>query len=165
MARLGLLDLVERGLAEEPRVRLLPNESLRFESRFPVVRIEPGPSLLLRGMDGARLGVWVAHGEGRFDLDLPTGDSGCPVAAAMSYVVPDDSCPAYPFNPNGSQQHLAGVCSLDGRHTALMPHPERSVLRWQWPWLPRGEAAEWPGDMETPWMKLFYNAFEWCQAS
>lgn len=165
MARLGLLDSVERGLASAPRVRLLPNASRRFESRFPVVRVAASPSLLLRGMEGTQLGVWVAHGEGRFDLDLPPGDPHCPVAPALRYVGPPGPDTPYPFNPNGSQDHLAGVCSLDGRHTALMPHPERSVLRWQWPWLATEDAVGWPGGQETPWMQLFHNAFEWSQST
>jgi phosphoribosylformylglycinamidine synthase len=64
----------------------------------------------------------------------------------------------YPFNPNGSPSGMAGLCSYDGRHLAIMPHPERSFLKWQWPWMPENiQALE-----ASPWLKMFQNAREWC---
>ncbi len=66
----------------------------------------------------------------------------------------------YPLNPNGSPRGIAALCSPDGRHLAMMPHPERCVLSWQWPWMPE----EWKSDerLHSPWLALFRNAFKWC---
>jgi phosphoribosylformylglycinamidine synthase len=67
---------------------------------------------------------------------------------------------AYPFNPNGSPAGIAGLCSPDGRHLTMMPHPERTVLAWQWPWLPE----ELKRTLEaSPWLRMFQNAREWCE--
>lgn len=78
----------------------------------------------------------------------------------VSYV--DDAGEAtmdYPFNPNGSPDGVAALCSQDGRHLAIMPHPERCFLGWQCPWMP----SEFSGKLEfSPWMKIFQNAFDWC---
>ncbi|ETE69596.1 Phosphoribosylformylglycinamidine synthase, partial [Ophiophagus hannah] len=113
---------------------LSPNNSGRFESRFVNLGIEESPALMLRGMAGSTLGIWVAHGEG-----LPTEE--------------------YPLNPNGSPMGIAGVCSPDGRHLAMMPHPERCVLPWQWPWMP----TSWRQSVKvSPWLRMFQNACEWC---
>jgi phosphoribosylformylglycinamidine synthase len=91
------------------------------------------------------LPVWVAHGEGKFDL---SGASG--YQAVLRYYYDE-----YPGNPNGSKDAVAGIASKDGRHVAMMPHPERSVLRYQWPY-----GA--PKDMETtPWLKMFADAKDW----
>ena len=67
----------------------------------------------------------------------------------------------YPFNPNGTERGIAALCSRDGRHLAMMPHPERCVLPWQWPWMP----VAWQHTMQSwsPWMTMFTNAYEWCQ--
>lgn len=83
--------------------------------------------------------------------------------APIRYV---DDCGApttqYPMNPNGSPEGVAALCSPDGRHLALMPHPERCVLPWQWAWQP----ADWcKGAEVSPWMKMFYNAYEWAIAT
>lgn len=65
----------------------------------------------------------------------------------------------YPLNPNGSPLGIAGLCSPDGRHLAMMPHPERCVLPWQWAWMP----PDWRRTMEvSPWLRMFQNACEWC---
>ena len=67
---------------------------------------------------------------------------------------------AYPFNPNGSPHGIAGLCSPDGRHLAMMPHPERTFLRWQWGYMP----ANWKRDLQaSPWLQMFQNAREWCE--
>ena len=84
--------------------------------------------------------------------------------APLRYV--DDSgaaTEAYPFNPNGAVHGIAALCSEDGRHLAMMPHPERCFLKWQWPWMPQ----EWKGDSAgapkaSPWLRLFQNAQAWC---
>lgn len=65
----------------------------------------------------------------------------------------------YPLNPNGSPLGIAGICSPDGRHLAMMPHPERCVLPWQWPWMP----SSWRQSLKvSPWLRMFQNACEWC---
>ena len=66
----------------------------------------------------------------------------------------------YPFNPNGSPDGAAALCSQDGRHLAMMPHPERCVLMWQWPWMPR----QWKKEVKaSPWLNMFHNAYQWCK--
>ena len=76
---------------------------------------------------------------------------------------------AYPFNPNGSPLGITALCSPDGRHLAMMPHPERSFLRWQLPWMPEDwtpdNAMEWDDTTASPWLKLFHNAYAWCRAN
>ena len=118
---------------------------------------------MLRGMEGAVLGIWVAHGEGRAFfpevgmLDRIGNQGLAPVRFA------DDSgevTEAYPFNPNGSPEGIAGLCSPDGRHLAMMPHPERGFLKWQWGWMPE----DWKRTLEaSPWLRMFQNAREWCE--
>jgi phosphoribosylformylglycinamidine synthase len=137
----------------------------RFESRFVAVQIQPSPSVLLRGMEGATLGIWVAHGEGQalfpeqkvLERVLTEG------LAPVRFV--DDSnrvTEAYPFNPNGSPQGIAGLCTPDGRHLVMMPHPERSYLPWQWGWMP----ADLRQRLEaSPWLRMFQNARLWCEQS
>jgi phosphoribosylformylglycinamidine synthase len=118
---------------------------------------------MFSGMEGATLGIWVAHGEGRAFfpdsgmLNRIDRDGLAPVR-----FVDDDSqvTEAYPFNPNGSPRGVAGLCSLDGRHLAMMPHPERSFLQWQWGWTP----PNWDkGTVVSPWLRMFQNAREWCE--
>ena len=132
----------------------------RFESRFPTVEIQPSNSIFLKGMAGSRLGIWVAHGEGRL-----YGPVGACVAAGLAPIryVDDAGHPTdvYPLNPNGSPLGIAGLISQNGRCLALMPHPERLVLSWQWPYWP----AAWRGLSASPWLKLFQNAFDWCRQS
>lgn len=143
-----------------PPVTLDHNTSERFECRFSSVRIDKSPSVMLRGMEGSVLGVWVAHGEGRFtfrndEVYNAMEKNGC---LAIKYV--DDigqPTMTYPLNPNGSQGGLAGVCSEDGRHLAMMPHPERCTLLWQWPWLP----PSWAVNDPSPWLRMFQNAYVW----
>ncbi|KFO18866.1 phosphoribosylformylglycinamidine synthase [Fukomys damarensis] len=143
---------------------LCHNLSGRYESRWASVRVGPGPALMLRGMEGAVLPVWSAHGEGYMAF------SSLELQAQMeaSGLVPlhwadDDGNPTeqYPLNPNGSPGGMAGICSRDGRHLALMPHPERAVRPWQWAWRPS------PFDTFTtsPWLQLFINARDWTQGA
>ncbi|XP_071978907.1 phosphoribosylformylglycinamidine synthase isoform X2 [Engystomops pustulosus] len=141
------------------------NVSTRFESRFVTVRIEESPSVLLRGMGGSSLGVWVAHGEGlmrfRSDkvLDHVTSRGLAPLRYVNDQNVPTEE---YPMNPNGSPLGIAGLCSEDGRHLAMMPHPERCVLTWQWPWMPE----DWRRSLQAaPWIRLFDNGYSWCLQS
>jgi phosphoribosylformylglycinamidine synthase len=145
---------------EQPR--FIHNASGRFESRFSSVTIGPSPAVLLEGMEGSSLGVWVAHGEGR--AHFPQPDVLQTVLkknlAPIRYV--DDAnqvTDKYPFNPNGSPHGIAALCSEDGRHLAMMPHPERCFQTWQWPWMPN----EWDGLKAGPWLRLFQNAQRFCE--
>jgi phosphoribosylformylglycinamidine synthase len=151
-----------QGMEARLHPRFVCNESGMFESRFVAVRVMTSPSIFLKDMAGSVLGVWVAHGEGRFF---------CPDQAAVKEIehrnlapirFADDSgmiTEKYPSNPNGSPLGIAALCSPDGRHLAVMPHPERVFLRWQWPYWPR----EWRNMETSPWLKLFQNAREWCR--
>ena len=137
------------------------NTSGRFESRFSSVKVLPSPAVLLKGMEGSSLGVWVAHGEGRahFPDDAVFQRVQLANLAPLRYV--DDKAEvteAYPFNPNGSPQGIAALCSADGRHLAMMPHPERCYLGWQLPWSPPG----WSSHEAGPWLRLFQNAADFC---
>jgi len=161
---LALLGLVPwRGLADPVQPRFVRNASGRFESRFVTVKIESSPAVMLDGMAGSTLGIWVQHGEGqaffpdRAVLDRVLADHLAPVRFA------DDEgriTESYPFNPNGSPEGIAALCSDDGRHLAIMPHPERCFLKWQWGWMP----PQWRSDLEaSPWLRLFQNARRWCE--
>jgi len=151
------------GIADALQPRFVHNASGRFESRFATVRVQPSPSLMLRGMEGSTLGVWVAHGEGRayFPDQSVLGRIEAEGLAPVRFV--DDHAEiteAYPFNPNGSPRGITALCSPDGRHLAMMPHPERTFLPWQWGWMP----AAWRRDLEaSPWLRMFQNAREWCE--
>lgn len=164
MSLLGWLNIDRKDSVDDlpsPDIVLDHNVSERFECRFSTVRIESSRAIMLRGMEGSVLGVWVAHGEGQFTYRnsniLSTLESKklCPI----KYV--DDDCHPtmqYPMNPNGSIGAVAAICSEDGRHLAMMPHPERTTQLWQWPWMP----LEWK-DMYSvsPWLRIFQNAYVW----
>jgi phosphoribosylformylglycinamidine synthase len=151
-----------RGIADELQPRFIHNKSGRFESRFSTVKILPSPSIMLAGMEHSVLGIWVAHGEGlTYFPDKKIFDE-CEFGLAPIRFVDDESriTESYPFNPNGSPAGLAGLCSPDGRHLAMMPHPERAVLTWQWGWMPE-EMKKSLG--ASPWLRMFQNAREWCE--
>ncbi|XP_037743223.1 phosphoribosylformylglycinamidine synthase isoform X5 [Chelonia mydas] len=150
------------GGAVRPGVLLAPNDSGRFESRFVALAVEQSPAVMLQGMAGSTLGIWVAHGEGRMQFRSPEVLAAVTSGglAPLRYV-DDQGQPTqeYPLNPNGSPLGIAGLCSPDGRHLAMMPHPERCVLPWQWAWMP----PDWRRTMEvSPWLRMFQNACEWC---
>ncbi|CAI9109174.1 OLC1v1008946C2 [Oldenlandia corymbosa var. corymbosa] len=143
--------------------RFIHNESGRFECRFTSVKIEESPAIMFKGMEGSTLGVWAAHGEGR--AYFPNDDVRSSVLnlnlAPVKYC-DDDGNPTevYPFNLNGSPMGVAAICSPDGRHLAMMPHPERCFLMWQYPWYPKHWNVDEKGP--SPWLKMFQNAREWC---
>ncbi|XP_078065410.1 phosphoribosylformylglycinamidine synthase isoform X2 [Mustelus asterias] len=143
-------------------VLLTHNRSGRFESRFVTVTILESSSVLLQGMEGSTLGVWVAHGEGymQFESDTVLRQVTEGNLAPLRYC--DDSgnpTEQYPQNPNGSPHGIAALCSADGRHLAMMPHPERCTLLWQWPWMPQ----DWRQTLTvSPWLRMFQNAHQWC---
>jgi phosphoribosylformylglycinamidine synthase len=124
------------------------NGSGKFESIFVNVTIPENNSVLLRSFAGARLGVWVAHGEGRFRL--PDDNTRYAVTARYSYT-------EYPANPNDSDNAVAALSSRDGRHLAIMPHIERSLFPWNWPYYPEDRKQ----DLISPWIEAFVNAFNW----
>lgn len=159
----GLLGLVPwQDIEAESQPRFVQNLSGRFESRWSTVKVGKSPALMLKGMEGLVFGIHVDHGEGY--LSFP--DSGVRERVLAENLAPicyvDDEGQAtesYPYNPNGSPGGLAGLCSPDGRHLAMMPHPERVFLPWQAHYLPREMR-----DLEvSPWMQMFRNAYEWCQ--
>eukprot|EP01126_Amoeba_proteus_P052693 TRINITY_DN6388_c0_g1_i3.p1 TRINITY_DN6388_c0_g1~~TRINITY_DN6388_c0_g1_i3.p1 ORF type:complete len:329 (-),score=75.31 TRINITY_DN6388_c0_g1_i3:135-1121(-) len=148
------------------QVRFISNQSGRFESRFVSVKIVDSPAIMLKGMAGSVLGVWSSHGEGRAhfpDSQVLMDTLKCKLAPIRYVDDGNDPTQSYPFNPNGSVDGIAGLCSLDGRHFCLMPHPDRSFLNWQWPWMP----TEWKekisvsGETRSPWFKMFRNAWQW----
>ena len=124
------------------------NIAHKFESGFVNVTIPENNSVMLGALAGSRLGIWVAHGEGRFNL---------PQAESDYHVIAKYSHEAYPASPNGSDYHVAGLASKDGRHLAIMPHFERSIFPWNWANYPANQKA----DVLSPWIKAFVNARDW----
>jgi len=140
------LNLVYPGHTKKPEMH--PNDSHKFESAFLNVEIKENDSVMLRNMAGMKLGVWVAHSEGRFCLSYEESKYHIPVK--FSYV-------DYPGNPNGSDFSAAAICSADGRHLAMMPHLERAFKPYQWAYYPKNRK----NDEVAPWMMAFANAREW----
>ncbi len=136
----------------EKHPKNLHNESGKFESGFINVDIAENNSVMLKSLAGTRLGIWVAHGEGK--LDLPLDEAAYQIPMRYSYST-------YPANPNGSPYNAAALASADGRHLAMMPHLERSVMPWQWPWYPENRKT----DQLTPWIEAFINAREWIEST
>ncbi|KAJ8675420.1 hypothetical protein QAD02_011206 [Eretmocerus hayati] len=156
MSLLGWISSSEDGSTD---VVLDHNDSGRFECRWSTVKIEKSPAIMFQGMEGSVFGVWVAHGEGKFTfrddkiLDKLKKNN----CLAIRYT--DDSgnpTEKYPMNPNGSKEGIAGLCSQDGRHLAMMPHPERCTQNWQLPWVP----TDWKYKT-SPWQRMFQNAYTW----
>ncbi len=150
------------GISSEIQPRFIRNMSGRFESRFSTIKILKSPAIMLQGMEGSVLGIWVAHGEGR--LFVPDKHMLTEIIkkdlAPVRYV-DDNGNPTekYPFNPNGSPYGVTALCSPDGRHLSMMPHPERTFLTWQWAWMP----SEMKKNLKaSPWLRIFQNARQWC---
>ncbi len=150
------------GISSELQPRFIKNKSGKFESRFSSVKIHKSPSIMLQGMEDSVLGIWVAHGEGR--VFIPEDDMLSEIIyrelAPIRYV--DDELnftESYPFNPNGSPYGIAALCTTDGRHLAMMPHPERTFLKWQWAWMPEDMKKNLKA---SPWLRMFQNARKWC---
>ena len=146
--------MVELGLINPEhsnRAKMLHNDSHKFESTFLSLQIPENNSVMLSSLSGNKLGIWVAHGEGKFSL--PEAESEYSVVAKYNYA-------AYPGNPNGSDYSVAGICSKDGRHLAMMPHLERAIFPWQNAWYPADRRA----DEVTPWIEAFVNARKWVEA-
>lgn len=133
------------------RSKLVHNKSHKFESAFVGLDIPQNNSVMLQSLSNSSLGVWVAHGEGRFIL--PESLDKYNVIATYHYA-------DYPANPNGSDYNVAGICSADGRHLAMMPHPERAIFPWQNAYYPSNRVA----DEVTPWFEAFVNARKWVES-
>ena len=129
------------------------NTSHKFESAFLGVSVPKNSSVMFGSMEGTSMGIWVAHGEGRFDL--PKEESHYNIVAKYNYS-------GYPANPNGSIYDIAGIASADGRHVAMMPHLERCIFPWQCGTYPADRLQQ---DQITPWMEAFVNACRWCKAN
>ena len=133
------------------RAHMLHNDSHKFESAFVGVTVPTNRSVMFGSLSGDKLGIWVAHGEGKFSLPLSEDDYN---------VVLKYSYDSYPGNPNGSDYSVAGICSADGRHLAMMPHLERAFYPWQCAYYPADRRAE----EVTPWIEAFVNARRWVEA-
>jgi phosphoribosylformylglycinamidine synthase len=140
------LGLVTPSHEDKPKMHL--NNSHKFESIFLNVDIPENRSVMLQSLKGSRLGIWVAHGEGKFEF--PYDETQYNIAMKFSYE-------GYPGNPNGSAYAVAGICSEDGRHLVMMPHLERAIFPWNWAFYP----GERNNDQVTPWIEAFVNAREW----
>lgn len=143
--------MMELGLVypdHDVKPKMEHNASHKFESTYVSVEVPQNESVMFGSLSGSKLGIWVAHGEGRFSM--PKTESEYNVIAKYIYS-------EYPGNPNGSDYDIAGVVSKDGRHLAIMPHLERSLFPWQCAYLP----FEHRRDDFTPWIEAFVNAREW----
>ena len=134
----------------EKKHKMLHNDSHKFESNFITLEIPKNHSVMFGSLGGSKLGIWVAHGEGKFDF--PYEESAYHIVAKYNYE-------GYPANPNGSPWAVAGVCSHDGRHLAMMPHLERAMFPWQCAYYP----LEHRNDEVTPWIEAFVNARKWIE--
>ena len=135
----------------EKKGHMLHNVSHKFESEFISLAIPENNSVMFGSLSGSKLGIWVAHGEGRFSL--PYEESRYNVVAKYNYS-------GYPGNPNGSDYDIAGIASADGRHLAMMPHLERAIFPWQQAYYPLSRKNS---DQVTPWIEAFVNAREWIE--
>ncbi|MDR0863620.1 MAG: phosphoribosylformylglycinamidine synthase [Candidatus Symbiothrix sp.] len=134
------------------RTVMLHNDSHKFESEFVSVTIPKNQSVMFGSLAGSKLGIWVAHGEGKFSL--PLKEKKYSVVAQYLYG-------EYPGNPNGSDYAVAGICSKDGRHLAMMPHLERSIFPWQWAHYPQKHK----NNEVSPWIEAFVNARHWIEGT
>ena len=132
------------------RSKMLHNNSHKFESKFLSITIPQNNSVMFGPLSGSKLGIWVAHGEGKFYL---------PENIEKYNVVAQYAFDAYPANPNGSPMGIAGIASADGRHLAMMPHLERAIFPWQCGFYP----SERNTDEVTPWISAFINARKWIE--
>ena len=145
--------MMELGLVypdRTPKPVMKHNHSHKFESTYVTLDIPKNDSIMFGSLSGMQIGVWVAHGEGRFSL--PEAESAYNITAKYTYS-------DYPANPNRSDYGTAAVASNDGRHLAIMPHPERSMFPWQQAYYPFDRRK----DDVTPWMEAFVNAFRWIE--
>ncbi|MDR0698114.1 MAG: phosphoribosylformylglycinamidine synthase [Tannerella sp.] len=134
----------------EKKHKMVHNDSHKLESNFIGLEIPKNNSVMFGSLSGLKLGVWIAHGEGKFYF--PYDEKHYNIVAKYNYE-------GYPANPNGSPWAVAGICSTDGRHIAMMPHPERAIFPWQCGYYP----SERKDDEVTPWIEAFVNARKWIE--
>ena len=142
---------IELGLINpdhEEKPKMLHNDSNKFECNFTSVSIQENNSVMLGSLAGNTLGIWAAHGEGKFHL--PYNEQEYNIVGKYGYE-------SYPANPNGSDYNTAILTSTDGRHLVMMPHCERSIFPWNW-----GNYPNERQDEVTPWLEAFENARKWC---
>ena len=125
------------------------NNSHKHESIFTSVKVQENKSVMLSSLAGSTLGVWVSHGEGKFNL--PLEEDKYNIVAKYGYE-------GYPANPNGSDYNTAMLCDATGRHLVMMPHIERSIFQWNWANYPKDR-----NDEVTPWEEAFVNARKWIE--
>lgn len=145
---------IELGLINpdhEEKPKMLHNESKKHESGFTSLTIQENKSVMLSTLAGSTLGVWISHGEGKFQL---------PYAEDKYEIVSKYAYKTYPANPNGSDFNTAMMCDKSGRHLVMMPHIERSLFQWHWANYPAGR-----NDEVSPWIEAFVNARKWIEAS
>jgi phosphoribosylformylglycinamidine synthase len=146
--------MMELGLItpnDENKGKMLHNDSHKFESSFLGLTVQESNSVMFGSLKGNKLGIWVAHGEGKFSLPYEEGHYN--IVAKYSYN-------EYPGNPNGSDYSIAALASADGRHVAMMPHLERAIYPWQWGCYPADRKEK---DQITPWLEAFVNARRWIE--
>jgi len=141
------LGLINKDHEEKPK--MLHNDSQKHESGFTSLTIQENNSVMLSGLAGTTLGVWISHGEGKFQL--PYAEEKYNIVAKYGYE-------SYPANPNGSDYNTAMMCDATGRHLVMMPHIERSIFQWNWAHYPEGRKDE-----VTPWIAAFVNARKWLE--
>lgn len=133
---------------DEEKPKMLHNDSHKFECQFTTVEIQKNNTVMLSSLSGSKLGIWAAHGEGKFSF--PHEEAHYQIPAKYGYN-------SYPANPNGSDYNAAMLASKDGRHLAMMPHLERSTFPWNWAYYPSNRKE----DIVSPWLEAFENAFAW----
>ena len=141
------LDLINP--EHEQLSKMKHNRSGKHESNFTSVTIQDNHSVMLSSLAGTTLGVWISHGEGRFDL---------PMSEDQYHVVAKYGYDQYPANPNGSDYNTAMLCDASGRHLVTMPHIERSIFQWNWANYPKNRKDE-----VSPWIEAFVNARTWIE--
>ena len=151
MVELGLLNNTSAVNDARDYAQMLHNDSHKFESTFVSLTIPENNSVMFGSLSGSKIGTWVAHGEGKFRL--PLSEDNYNVVAKFNYA-------GYPANPNGSDYNVAALASSDGRHLAIMPHPERTIFPWQCADYPQDRKAT---DEVTPWIEAFVNARKWVE--
>lgn len=142
-------------VSKDNKLTITHNDSGRFESRFATVKVLQDNNIFFKGMKDMIFGVWIAHGEGKMcGTELLMRSQ-----KVLAYVNPDgEQTEDYPYNPNGSAEGITGIVSIDGRHLAMMPHPERCYRKWQLPYLPKELKSEL---QNSPWMMMFKNIYDW----
>ena len=144
------LGLINPDHQEKPK--MLHNDSHKFECNFTSVEIQENNSVMLSSLAGSKLGIWAAHGEGKFSF---------PYAEEKYNIVGKYGYDAYPANPNGSDFNTAMLTDDSGRHLVMMPHLERSTFNWNWAYYPKDRKE----DQVTPWLEAFVNARKWFEKS